>query len=126
MNEQIKEEAFFQLKIYALLLIEKGAGKKFEFKDPNELDLRLLRLLYLNSESGQAVNWDLDLGATREERNAVLQEVHAELSQVWTDIVELVSRQDPKAFVGCNRSFCYCHKCRSNFVPGTLWEPPSP
>ena len=125
MNEKIQEEAFFQLKIYALLLREKGAGKAFEF-NTNELDLRLLRLLYLNSASGKAVNWDLDMGATPEERDAVLQEVHTEISNVWMDIVELVSRQDPKAFVGCDRSFCYCHKCRTTFVPGTVWEPPSP
>lgn len=125
MNEKIQEEAFFQLKIYALLLREKGAGKAFEF-DPNELDLRLLRLLYLNSVSGKAVNWDLDMGATPQERDAVLQDVHTEISNVWVDIVELVSMQDPKAFVGCDRSFCYCHKCRTTFVPGTVWEPPSP
>jgi len=124
MNDKIVDEAFFQLKIYALLLREQGAGKDFQF-NTNELDLRLLRLLYLNSESGKAVNWDFDMGATQEERDALLQEVHAELSNVWMRIVELVSMQDPKAFVGCNRSFCYCHVCRARFVPGTVWEPPA-
>lgn len=123
MNEKIMDEAFFQLKIYALLLREKGAGKQLSFK-ANEVDMRLLRLLYLNSEAGKAVHWDLDMGVTAEERDALLQEVHKDLSNVWMDIVELVSQQDPKAFVGCNRSFCYCHKCRDKFVPGTVWEPP--
>lgn len=122
MNDKIIHEAFFQLKIYALLLREKGAGKQFTFK-ANEMDLRLLRLLYLNSESGKAIHWDLDLGSTPEERDAILQQVHQDLSDVWMNIVELVSTQDPKAFVGCDRSFCYCHKCRSRFVPGTVWEP---
>lgn len=122
MNQQIMEEAFFQLKIYALLLREKGAGRQFEFS-PNKMHLRYLRLLYLTSESGKAINWDMDMGATEQERDALLQEVHQELAQVWMDIVELVSTQDPKAFVGCDRSFCYCHKCREKFVPGSVWEP---
>lgn len=124
MNDKIVEEAFYQLKIYALLLREQGAGKQFQFS-PNKMDLRLLRLLYLNSESGTAVNWDMDLGPTEEERDALLQGVHQDLSNVWTEIVELVSTQDPKAFVGCDRSFCYCHKCREKFVPGSVWEPPA-
>lgn len=122
MNEKIMEEAFFQLKIYALLLREKGAGRQLSFKE-NEVDMRLLRLFYLNSATGKAVHWDMDMGATQEERDALLQDVHRDLSNVWMDIVELVSRQDPKAFVGCDRSFCYCHKCRAKFVPGTVWEP---
>jgi len=121
MNKQIIDEAFFQLKIYALLLREKGAGRQVDSR--NALNVRLLRLLYLTSESGKAVHWDLDMGATPEERDALLQDVHQELSTVWQDIVELVSAQDPKAFVGCDRTFCYCHKCRARFVPGTLWEP---
>jgi len=116
MNQKIAEEAFYQLKIYALLLREKGA-------DIESLDLRYLRLLYLTSESGQAKSMDMDLGETEEERDRLLQDIHADLSSVWTSIVDLVSQQDPKAFVGCDRSFCYCHKCRERFVPGTLWEP---
>ena len=84
MNEKIIDEAFFQLKIYALLLREKGAGREVAFKE-DEVDIRLLRLLYLNSESGKAVHWDLDMGATGEERDAILHDVHKDLSKVWTD-----------------------------------------
>jgi RecB family exonuclease len=119
-NERIAEENFYQLKIYALLLREKGAGKN---QPPEGMDLRYLQLLYLTSEAGPAKPWDYDLGETQEERDEVLQDVHQDLSNVWTSIGELVAQQDPKAFVGCDRSFCYCHKCRERFVPGTLWEP---
>ena len=124
MNEKIVDEAFYQLKIYALLLREKGGGRQVAFPE-NEVGVRLLRLLYLNSEAGKAVHWDMDLGTTKEEQDALLQEVHKDLSNVWKDILDLVSQQDPKAFVGCDRSFCYCHKCRPKFVPGTVWEPSS-
>ena len=116
MNEQIAQESFYQLKIYALLLREKGNSYA------NGLDLRMLRLLYLTSESGAGQYLDMDLGATQEERDAVLQEIHADLANVWTSINELVATQDPHAFVGCDRSFCYCHKCRRQFVPGTVWD----
>jgi RecB family exonuclease len=118
-NDRIMEEAFYQLKIYALLLREKGAGAE----QPKGMDLRLLRLLFLTSEQGIAQNLDFDLGETQEERDMVLQEVHQDLSNVWADITELVSQQDPKAFVGCDRSFCYCHKCRERFVPDSVWGP---
>jgi hypothetical protein len=118
-NERIMEEAFYQLKIYALLLREKGAGSE----QPKGMDLRLLRLLFLTSADGRAQNLDFDLGETQEERDMVLQEVHQDLSNVWTDITQLVSQQDPKAFVGCDRSFCYCHKCRERFVPDSVWQP---
>jgi putative RecB family exonuclease len=119
MNEKIVEESFYQLKIYALLLREKGAGKE----QPQGLDLRFLQLLYLTSENGEAKPWVCDLGETQERRDEILQEVHQDLSNVWTSITDLVAQQDPTAFVGCDRSFCYCHKCRDRFVPGTLWEP---
>jgi len=118
MNEKIASEAFYQLKIYALLLRETGAGKYAS----NGLDLRMLRLLFLTSENGHGEYLDMDLGETQEERDAVLQEIHQDLSNVWTSINVLVATQDPKAFVGCDRSFCYCHKCRTQFVPGTVWE----
>jgi RecB family exonuclease len=118
-NERIMEEAFYQLKIYALLMREKGAGPE----EPKGMDLRLLRLLFLTSEQGHAEYLDFDLGETEEERDVILQEVHEDLSNVWTTIRSLVAKQDPKAFVGCDRSFCYCHRCRERFVPGTLWEP---
>ena len=120
MNDKIVAKNFFQLQIYALLLREK------QFDMQHSMDLRFLRLLYLTSQRGPTVSWDFDLGATQEDRDAVLQDVHAKLSQVWTDIVQLVSQQDARLWQGCDRSFCYCHKCRPKFEPGTLWEPPSP
>lgn len=120
MNAKIVDEAFYQLKIYALLLREKGAGRSSQ-----GLDLRVLRLLHLTSASGKGKYLDMDLGETQEERDIVLQEIHADLSNVWTSICELVATQDPKAFVGCSRPFCYCHKCRETFVPDTVWEPPA-
>eukprot|EP00977_Amphora_coffeiformis_P023674 scaffold13933_cov219-Amphora_coffeaeformis.AAC.1 len=118
MNDKIVAQNFFQLQIYALLMREEHDDKT------NSLDLRYLRLLYLTSQKGHAVAWDYDLGATQVERDAVLQGVHAKLSEVWMDIVQLVSQQDPHLWHGCDRSFCYCHKCRPKFLPGTLWEPP--
>jgi RecB family exonuclease len=121
MNEKIVAQNFFQLQIYALLLREKNNDRH---QQSTTMDLRLLRLLYLTSVSGPAVAWDYDLGATQDERDVVLQSVHAKLAQVWMDIVELVSQQNPKSWHGCTRSFCYCHKCRPKFEPGTLWEPP--
>lgn len=150
MNEHIRNEVFYQLKIYALLLREKNShlhnngvltnnlngtvDGSDDGIDPipssvtsstsgGALDLRMLRLFYLTSESGRAQHVDFDLGPTQEARDAVLQEIHADLSKIWTDIMDLVSTQDPKAFVGCKRSFCYCHQCRPRFVAGTLWEP---
>lgn len=124
-NDRILEESFYQLKVYALLLREKGASSRNDDDGPglDTMDLRYLELLYLNSESGGAKPWRYDLGETHEQRMEVLQGVHQDLSQVWQDISDLVALQDPKAFVGCDRSFCHCHKCRETFVPGTLWEP---
>lgn len=111
MNQKIKDEAFEQLKIYAVLY--KG-----------ELPLRFLRLLFLTShDNGGAVAMDLDLGATREERDRVLRDVQQGLVQVWNDIAKLVALQDPKAWTGCDRSFCYCHTCRPTFVAGSVWQP---
>jgi RecB family exonuclease len=120
MNKQIADEAFFQLKCYALLIREKGAASAID----STMDLRWLRLFYLTSESGEAAFMDMDLGDSPQSRDRLLQEVHAELANVWNKILELVSMQDATQFVGCDRSFCYCHKCRPRFVPGTVWEPP--
>ena len=118
-NEKIREEAFYQLKVYALLLKEKGA----DLEQTKAMDLRLLRLLFLTSEEGRAKFLDYDLGETELARDKAFQEVHQDLSNVWTSIIDLVSTQDPKAFVGCDRSFCYCHQCRTRFFPHTVWEP---
>lgn len=126
-NDRILEESFYQLKIYALLLKEKGASDNdssgSSAPSMNTMDLRYLELMYLNSELGRAKSLFYDLGETPEERNRVLQDIHRDLSQVWKDISDLVALNDPKAFIGCDRSFCHCHKCREQFVPGTLWEP---
>ena len=119
MNDSIVEEAFYQLKVYALLLKEKNT----DGPSLHSMNLRYLELLYLNSEQGAAKTLRYDLGPTQEERDEVLQGIHQDLSDVWKDISDLVALQDAKAFVGCERSFCHCHKCRSRFVPGTLWEP---
>jgi hypothetical protein len=126
MNQQIFEKNFWQLKIYALLLremqIQKNSNKTKGYSDTNGMDLRYLKLHYLNSEKGRAKVWEMDLGETQEIRDEVLQDVHQELSQIWTDINNLVAAQDPKAFVHCDRSFCYCHTCRERFVPGTVFD----
>jgi RecB family exonuclease len=126
MNQQIFEKNFWQLKIYALLLremqIQKNSNKTKGYSDTNGMDLRYLKLHYLNSEKGRAKVWEMDLGETQEIRDEVLQDVHQELSQIWTDINNLVATQDPKAFVHCDRSFCYCHTCRERFVPGTVFD----
>lgn len=119
-NQRILDEAFFQLQIYALLLREKSA---VNYAD-SSLGVRYLRLFYLTSQNGPAQPLEMDLGATEAERDAILQNVHDQLATVWTDICELVAQQDPTLFVGCDRKFCYCHRCRERFVPGTVWEPP--
>lgn len=119
MNERIQSEAFFQLLIYALLWRESQKDRV------GSLPLRYLRLFYLTSETDTATTMDMDLGVTTEERDRVLQKVHAALANVWKNMGELMALQDPKAWHGCSRSFCYCHKCRGKFQPGTLWEPSS-
>jgi putative RecB family exonuclease len=118
-NERIVEEAFYQLKIYALLLKEKTD----DGPSLNPMALRYLELLYLSSEEGTGKTLRYDLGETQEQRDETLYGIHQDLSQVWQNISDLVALQDPKAFVGCERGFCYCHQCRHRFVPGTLWEP---
>jgi hypothetical protein len=65
----------------------------------------------------------MDLGATVEERRVLLDSVHAAIAKVYRDLVALLALQDPLAFTGCTRSFCYCHICRPRFQPGTVWEP---
>lgn len=140
MNYKIANENFFQLKIYALLYREiskdldlnlslsngtkkvtkaEKLGQKYQIPD-----MRKLRLMYLTSHlpNEEAAYVDMDLGATQEERDSALQEVHMELSNTWRDILKLVETQDPKAFHHCDRSFCSCHKLRPLFVNGTLWS----
>ncbi|GAX24006.1 hypothetical protein FisN_26Lh074 [Fistulifera solaris] len=110
MNQKIRDAAFEQLKIYALLY-------------QGELPLRYLRLLFLTSHEQKAIAMDLDLGATPEERQAQLQPVQQGLVEVYQQIRALVELQDPTAWKGCDRSFCYCHTCRPQFVAGSVWAP---
>jgi RecB family exonuclease len=120
MNLKIQNEAFDQLLIYALLLREANRKKV------NPMPLRYLRLFYLTSIHDQkAIYWDMDLGATQEERDAILHTVHVSLSNVYRNICQLIDQQNFKAFHGCQRSFCYCHKCRPKFAPDTVWQPPN-
>ena len=122
-NQKIRQEAFFQLQIYALLLNEMRAAKRSASATDNDSDTNMeplpvtqLRLLYLTSGSGQAILWDDAVGDLQETKQQVL--------GVWKQIRDLVDGQDLRAFVGCSRSFCHCHKCRPLFVPGSVWEPP--
>mmetsp|Transcript_38056 Transcript_38056/g.38408 ORF Transcript_38056/g.38408 Transcript_38056/m.38408 type:complete len:203 (-) Transcript_38056:61-669(-) len=120
-NERIADETFWQLKIYALLLREMMRSNKANYLP--KIDVRMLRLMYLTShKNDEAVFLDMDLGASKEERDMVLDKVHEELSAIWTEIQELVSMRDPKVFVHCDRSFCFCHKLRPKFRSGTVWE----
>ena len=78
--------------------------------------------MYLTSDSGNAQYIDMDLGETTEERDAVLQNVHTDLSDVWVQIINLIKLQDATAFHHCERAFCFCHKARPRFKRGTVWE----
>lgn len=125
MNDKIADDNMWQLKIYALLIREmlsKGKGTYNLHQIPGGGSLRMLRLMYLTSIGGNARYLDMDLGNSREERDTVLQNVHADLAHIWKSILTLVSRQDPKAFIHCDRTWCYCHTIRPKFIPGTLWE----
>jgi RecB family exonuclease len=125
MNEKIANENMWQLKIYALLLremIDKGKAysKSGNLQQIKAEDIRLLRLMYLTSAEGEARYLDMDLGQTQEERDEVLQQVHRDLSDIWKGIRELVDSQDPRQFVHCDREWCFCHKIRSKFLPGSI------
>ena len=126
-NDRIRAEKFEQLLMYALLRRESGKDRE------NSMPLRYLRLFYLNSDAGDADYMDYDLGATEMERDIKLHGVHLDLAKVWRDVRALVDEANNKnnnnnnwhAFVGCgDKNFCYCHKCRPRFVPGSVWEPP--
>lgn len=121
MNEKIRKESFEQLIMYALLLRQSN-------QDKHPMVLRYLRLFYLTShDKDQGAQWlDMDLGATEEERNLLLDRMHDTIAKVWQDIHELLlESEDPfQSFQGCDRSFCWCHKCRPKFVEGSVWTPP--
>jgi hypothetical protein len=78
--------------------------------------------MYLTSKDGEARYLDFDLGATEEERDETLQEVHRELVDIWEGILSLVGTQDAKEFVHCDRKFCFCHKIRRKFEYGSLYQ----
>jgi RecB family exonuclease len=118
-NQRIREENFYQLFIYALLMREKG-------DHPAEpMDLRFLRLFYMTTANDpkQAKWLDYDLGETQEERDVKLNTIHEDLAQTWFDIKQLCEANDPLQWKPCKRSFCYCHRCRPRFETGTLAEP---
>lgn len=126
-NHRIASENMWQLKIYALLLREmiangKNNSKSGNLKNISAQDLRLLRLMYLTSKEGEARYLDFDLGETEEERDGTLQEVHRELVEIWEGILALVSTQDAREFVHCDRKFCFCHKIRCKFEHGSLYQ----
>jgi PD-(D/E)XK nuclease superfamily len=146
MNRKIRDQSFFQLQIYALLLHEQQVAKQQERMDKVRssggdddirseqdagaerafyLPVRFLRLMYLKSDHNRHADcWTLDLGSTPRIRKQALDATKQRLQAVYRDVAALVETQDPKAFVGCNRSFCYCHVCRPRFAPGSVWEPP--
>lgn len=118
MNDKIRREAFDQLLIYALLLrrsYSKGAP------------IRFLRVLYLQSvDDGPAVAWDYDMGTTTTMVDAQLDAMEERILNVYRAIIDKLDSPDPlHAFAGCERSFCFCHQCRSKFAKGLVWEPPS-
>lgn len=142
MNDKIRQEAFDQLLIYALLLREQKRGASSSTSSSTDgIPLRFLRLFYLTSHNSstnkdateddtatmeptsKAVYWDMDLGATPEERDVLLDNVQNDLIMVWQSITDMINEQNLQTFYGCNRSFCHCHKCRSLFPPGSVWEP---
>lgn len=97
-NVRIAHEQFWQLKVYALLMREQNySGDSINNNTGYySVPLRMLRLMFLGGESPRFL--DMDLGASQKERDSVLQDVHADLSNIWTKIHELVSTQNPKAF----------------------------
>ena len=135
-NERIRNQAFFQLQIYALLLHEQqqrreqreldaGSPSSASTSEPTpSLPVRFLRLMYLKTPHARPADaWTLDLGATDEQRSASRRATKAALQDAHRSMSTLLDTQDPLAFAGCQRSFCYCHVCRPRFVPGTVWEP---
>jgi PD-(D/E)XK nuclease superfamily len=149
MNDKIQQEAFDQLLIYALLLREKSRSKSkgssssdvstsssSSLTPTTTIPLRFLRLFYLTSHNkdddivpqqrtiaSPAVYWEMDLGATQVERDAVLDDVYQDLIIVWQSITRLIREQNLHTFHGCTRSFCTCHLLRPLFPVGTVWEP---
>jgi hypothetical protein len=127
MNEKIANEALWQLKIYALLLREMCARGQSSSSSGNlskvcNIQLRFLRLMYLNSSSDKAKYIEMDLGESQEERDFILDSIHCELSDIWRSIQSLVHQQDARAFVHCDRPWCTCHILRDKFVPGSIWS----
>ena len=112
-NQQILDDAFEQLVIYALIL---------RHEVPH---LRYLRLLHLTTvpDPQQGQWFECDLGATESERSAKIDNLQVTLSHLWVEIQQLWKRRNAIDWKPCCRSFCYCHVARKQFLPGTLAEP---
>ncbi|GMI28694.1 hypothetical protein TrCOL_g12120 [Triparma columacea] len=135
-NERIKEEKFWQLKIYALLLREMNEKKREariegqlvsdEFNstktETESMQIRVLRLMFLTNQRGKAEVLEYDLGESEEQRNKVLDSVEEELKCVWRDVKGLVEADDPSMWKHCDRKFCSCHSARRVFVRGLSEE----
>lgn len=107
MNAKIEREAWDQLVLYSLLL-----------RESKNTPIRFLRLIYLGDEDGATV-WDKRL------EQADMDAMKAKIFTLWADIVRRLESEDPfRAFEGCNRNFCYCHKCRPRFAATDVWQPP--
>jgi len=130
-NQRIHNESFEQLLIYALLLHRQPPP---ELMVPG-VNVRYLRLFYLQSRSSNdkndddenetaAAEWrDYDLGENLDQRADELHNVHVRLARVWHEIQELCARGDALVWQPCERDFCFCHKCRPRFEPGTVAQP---
>jgi PD-(D/E)XK nuclease superfamily len=131
-NARIRAEKIEPLFIYALLWRESSIRQKVSIAASFAEPLRYLRLSYLEGSAADVV--DYDLGATVEERDARLQRVHVDLVHVWRNIRTMVDTANQynvnnngdspfsastslQAFVGCDRSFCSCHRERPRFAP---------
>ena len=148
-NNRIKAEKFWQLKVYALLMSE-------------QIDARHLRLVYLTSEGGTGEVMECDLGegsapgnppphtgelnceiallshvqkqsdarnslhpstgASKDERDAQRDIVEEDLREVYEGIAELAKMDDTEVWKCCDRNFCDCHKAREVFVEGLSEE----
>ena len=135
-NARIREEKFWQLKIYALLLREmnkKSREARIEGQlvsdelnstktETDSMQIRVLRLMFLTNKVGKAEVLEYDLGESEEQRNEELDGVEEELKCVWRDVKGLVEANDTEMWRHCDRKFCSCHSARRVFVRGLSEE----
>jgi PD-(D/E)XK nuclease superfamily len=142
-NRKYEDRKFLPLEIYALILHEAGQAdvqrerksqSHFSRNDNNHdesppfdgLPVRFLTLAFDRPGSFKPPKpWTRDVGATPRMRAKRLDATRRAVQDVHRQVLDLVCTQDPRRFVGCDWSFCFCHKCRPRFVPGTVWEPPA-